>query len=62
MTLEGHIDFVNSVAFSPDGQRIASGSNDETIKIWDAASGLEVMTLWSLSLPPEATQLSNFSC
>jgi WD40 repeat protein len=28
-----------SVAFSPDGARIASGSADETIKLWDAASG-----------------------
>jgi WD40 repeat protein len=36
---------VNSVAYSPDGTRIVSGSNDETLKIWDAASGAELLTL-----------------
>ncbi len=44
MTLRGHDEIVGSVAFSPDGQRIASGDL-KTIKIWDAQSGEEVMTL-----------------
>ncbi|KAM0347577.1 hypothetical protein ACHAP4_011298 [Fusarium culmorum] len=44
-TLEGHADSVNSVVFSPDGIRIASGSNDNTIKIWDVATGKEEQTL-----------------
>ncbi|WP_224312118.1 WD40 repeat domain-containing protein, partial [Trichormus variabilis] len=35
----GHEDLVRSVAFSPDGERIVSGSYDETIRIWDAATG-----------------------
>ncbi|MGB3204688.1 MAG: hypothetical protein WBB28_06855, partial [Crinalium sp.] len=33
-SLEGHNDIVSSVAFSPDNQLIASGSYDNTIKIW----------------------------
>jgi len=44
-TFEGHSDSVCSVAFSPDGSRIVSGSGDTTIRIWDARSGKEVQKL-----------------
>ncbi|MFM6754395.1 MAG: WD40 repeat domain-containing protein, partial [Dolichospermum sp.] len=33
-TLTGHSDSVWSLAYSPDGQTLASGSLDNTIKIW----------------------------
>ncbi|KAL6904131.1 hypothetical protein GGI43DRAFT_311637 [Trichoderma evansii] len=44
-TLEGHGDWVSSVAFSADSQRLASGSHDKTVKVWDAATGACVQTL-----------------
>jgi WD40 repeat protein len=39
LTLEGHTDNVNSVVFSPDGQTLASGGEDRTIRLWNIATG-----------------------
>jgi WD40 repeat protein len=41
----GHADMVNWLDFSPDGARLASGSNDNTVKLWDVASGQELLSL-----------------
>src|SRR5258706_505130 len=35
----GHADSIRSVCYLPDGTRVVSGSNDKTIRIWDAESG-----------------------
>ncbi|KAF5373835.1 hypothetical protein D9758_000999 [Tetrapyrgos nigripes] len=40
--LQGHEDWVKSVAFSPDGARIVSGSYDGTVRIWDAQTGTAI--------------------
>ena len=44
-TLEGHSRDVSSVAFSHDSARLASASDDRTVKIWDASSGECLQTL-----------------
>jgi WD40 repeat protein len=43
--LRGHGVAVFSVAFSPQGDRIVSGSHDDTIRVWDASNGAELAVL-----------------
>ena len=45
MTLRGHDGGIASIAFSPDEKRIVSGGRDRTLKLWDAVTGTQVMTL-----------------
>src|SRR5215813_9059102 len=44
LTLEGHRDAVNCLAYAPDGKTLATGSKDGTVRLWDAA-GKERATL-----------------
>jgi WD40 repeat protein len=46
--LQGHACRVNSVAFSPNGSKIISGSSDMTIRVWDASTGIEMLPLSKL--------------
>ena len=40
----GHSSSISEVAFSPNGKLLASGSNDNTVKLWDVATGRELRT------------------
>jgi WD40 repeat protein/serine/threonine protein kinase len=44
-TLHGHRNRVSYAAFSPDGQRIVTASDDHTAKAWEAVTGKELLTL-----------------
>jgi WD40 repeat protein len=66
--LEGHTDKVIDVAFSPNNSKIASGSRDKTIKIWDAATGgventLKGHTDWvtSVAFSPDGLRIASGS-
>ena len=49
MTLKGHTGQVNSVAFSSDGTQIVSGSDDESVRVWDVSmTGCEHY-VWNLA-------------
>ena len=45
LILKGHTYGVTSVAFSPDGATLASGSGDNTVRLWDVATGAELRVL-----------------
>ncbi|KAJ0116662.1 WD40 repeat-like protein [Diaporthe amygdali] len=60
-TFEGHKHTVNSVVFSHDSARLASASNDNTVKIWDAGNGACLRTLEGHSLPVSSVAFSHDS-
>ncbi|MGH9775002.1 MAG: toll/interleukin-1 receptor domain-containing protein [Candidatus Acidiferrales bacterium] len=67
-TLSGHTASVRAVSFSPDARWLASGSVDQTIKLWDVATGQEVRTLsghtgsvWSVAFSPDGRWLASGS-
>jgi WD40 repeat protein len=44
-TLTGHDSRIGCLAYSPDGKRLATGSSDQTVKLWDPTTGQELLTL-----------------
>ncbi|MEH2189636.1 MAG: ribosome assembly protein 4, partial [Nostoc sp.] len=67
-TLEGHSSTVYSVGFSPDGKTLASGSSDNTIKLWDVSTGKAIKTLtghssrvYSVGFSPDGKTLASGS-
>ena len=49
-TLRGHRDEIDSVAFSPDGTRLVSASDDATLKMWDISRWQEIETLEPITI------------
>lgn len=66
-TYRGHSDGVTDVAWSPDGKRIISGSNDQTVQVWDVATGTRLLRRSSsggtsvLSWSPDSTRIASAS-
>lgn len=68
LTLEGHTDTVEAVVWSPDGQRLATGSWDETARVWDALTGQQLLVLpghtnWvrGVSFSPDGSRIATSS-
>jgi WD40 repeat protein len=67
-TLEGHTGGISSVVYSPDSRQLASGSDDGTVRLWDAATGACLQTLKghtdeisSVVYSPDSRQLASGS-
>ena len=63
----GHTDAINSVAFSPDGTRLASGSSDNTVRLWDVSTETSIAafehsdSVFSVAFSPDGMTLASAS-
>jgi WD40 repeat protein len=68
LELKGHRERIYALAFHPDGKLLASGANDNTIRLWDLESGIERLELrghenyvHGLSFSPDGSTLASAS-
>ena len=59
--LQGHTNAVYSVAFSPDGKSLVSGSWDNTVKVWNLTDGTCTSTLEVSELMPASPHVMMMS-
>ncbi len=64
LVLKGHTAAVNTVAWSPDGTKVATTSDDFTAQIWDAATGASLLTyrnhtdkVWDIAWSPDGKRI-----
>ncbi len=67
-SIKGLTNAIRSVAFSPDGKRLAGASEDQTVKVWDVQTGQELLSLKghtavvsSLAFSPDGKRLASGS-
>ena len=64
--MRGHESYVESVAFSPDGTRIATASGDNTVRVWNAQTGESIHTLdahtndaYAVAFSPDGSRIAS---
>ncbi|MBF2064964.1 MAG: NACHT domain-containing protein [Calothrix sp. C42_A2020_038] len=68
LIMEGHTNWVRSIAFSSDGKMLASASDDKTVMLWDTSTGQRLKTLeghnsrvWSVAISPDGNTIASGS-